>query len=321
MTAGVRAFTAGVVCTLSFALPAQAQRVAVVNYVCNFQGAPAQLTAQVQAVTGAGVFVDPSGAFAGSIATGDVNYFYQGSVTSATGRYSFTGTNQFADFVDLATNDRFRVQMIPQGQQLLLIINPQGPGPVRYLCQQGNGSAGPIADNAQPGAVPTGPAGRGVDLDRLMQAERKDYGVQPTRQLRNGEMHGPTPVSIPGGQVITTRGLVELAQANRVPFIVFDTLGGPETLPSAIPAAWASQPGTFNDQVQRQLAQMLQQQTAGRKEIPLIFYCLSDQCWMSYNAALRAINAGYTNVLWYRGGIDAWKAGGLPTQQGTGLGR
>jgi hypothetical protein len=35
---------------------------------------------------------------------------------------------------------------------------------------------------------------------------------------------------------------------------------------------------------------------------------------MSYNAALRAINAGYTNVLWYRGGIEAWKMAGLPTQ-------
>ena len=35
---------------------------------------------------------------------------------------------------------------------------------------------------------------------------------------------------------------------------------------------------------------------------------------MSYNAALRAINAGYTNVKWYRGGIEAWKAAGLPTQ-------
>ncbi len=40
---------------------------------------------------------------------------------------------------------------------------------------------------------------------------------------------------------------------------------------------------------------------------------LSRECWVSYNAALRAINAGYTNVLWYRGGIEAWKAAGLPT--------
>ena len=301
------ALAAGLVSTLCLAVPAQAQRTATVNFVCSIEGAPAQLTAQVQAVNEAGVWIDPSGLFGGSVATGNVNYFYQGALTSATGRYSFTGTNQFADFVDLITDDRFRVQMIPQGTQLVLIINPQGPGPVRYMCQQGGGSA-----RQQPGyPAPQGPAGPVVSSD----PERRDYGVQPTRQLHNGQMQGPTPAAIPGGQVITTRGLVELAQGNQGPFIVFDTLGGPEAIPSAIPAVWASDAGSFNDQVQRQLVQVLQQQTAGRKEIPLIFYCLSDQCWTSYNAALRAINAGYTNVLWYRGGIAAWKAAGLPTVQ------
>ena len=50
--------------------------------------------------------------------------------------------------------------------------------------------------------------------------------------------------------------------------------------------------------------------TAGNLATPLVFYCLSTECWMSYNAALRAINMGFTNVLWYRGGIEAWKAAG-----------
>ena len=315
MTIRTKTLAAGLISTLCLALPAQAQKVAVVNYVCNLEGAQAQLTARVQAVTSAGVFLDPSGLFAGSISTGDVNLFYEGALTSATARYSFTGTNQFADFVDLIANERFRVQFIAQGTQLLMIVNPHGPGPVRYMCEL-RGSAAPSAGYAQPGRqVPQGPTGRVGTVDQLTQAERKDYGVQPTRQL-HGQMHGPTPASIPGGQVITTQGLVQLAQSNQVPFIVFDTLGGPEALPGAVPAVWASQPGSFSDQVQRQLVQTLQQRTGGRKEIPLVFYCASDQCWMSYNAALRAINAGYTNVLWYRGGIAAWKAAGLPTQQG-----
>ena len=62
---------------------------------------------------------------------------------------------------------------------------------------------------------------------------------------------------------------------------------------------------------------MLAQQTQGRKGVALVFYCQSRECWMSYNAALRAIHAGYTNVLWYRGGIEAWKFAGMPTQQGA----
>nr|WP_146910579.1 rhodanese-like domain-containing protein [Arenimonas daejeonensis] len=56
----------------------------------------------------------------------------------------------------------------------------------------------------------------------------------------------------------------------------------------------------------------MQQATQGRKDRPMVFYCQSTQCWMSYNAALRAINLGYTKVLWYRGGIEAWQQAGLP---------
>jgi PQQ-dependent catabolism-associated CXXCW motif protein len=163
---------------------------------------------------------------------------------------------------------------------------------------------------AQPG--PNNPGG--ANLDQLMQMERQDYGVQPTRQLHNGQMHGPTPASIPGGQLVTTKGLVALVQGRQTPFMLFDVLGGPKTLPNAIPAAFLAQPGQFNDQISQQFGQMLQQATQGRKDVPLVFYCLSTQCWMSYNAALRTINLGYTNVLWYRGGIEAWEQAGLPTQ-------
>src|SRR5690606_15254367 len=47
-------------------------------------------------------------------------------------------------------------------------------------------------------------------LDQLAQFERQDFGVPAPNTLHAGAMHGPTPASIPGGQVITTKGLVEL---------------------------------------------------------------------------------------------------------------
>ncbi len=53
--------------------------------------------------------------------------------------------------------------------------------------------------------------------------------------------------------------------------------------------------------------------TGGNKNVPLVFYCQNTYCWMSYNAALRAIKMGFTQVLWYRGGIEAWQKAGLPT--------
>lgn len=147
-------------------------------------------------------------------------------------------------------------------------------------------------------------------LDELMNWERQDLGVRPTRELHAGAMHGPTPNQIPGGQVITTKGLVPLLQQG-IPVFMFDVLGTAQTLPEAIPAVWAAEPGDFEDETQQQLARMLQQVTRGNPDAALVFYCQGRQCWMSYNAALRSIALGYRNVFWYRGGMEAWNHAGL----------
>lgn len=153
------------------------------------------------------------------------------------------------------------------------------------------------------------------EADALTRMERQDLGVQPTSRLHSGAMHGPTPASIPGGQLITTKDLAGLLQGSQSPVLLLDVLGGPELIPGAQYAVPAHQAGSFDDQTQAQFGQFLQQATSGSKEHLLVLYCQSVQCWMSYNAALRAINLGYTNVLWYRGGLDAWKQGGQPVQQ------
>lgn len=145
------------------------------------------------------------------------------------------------------------------------------------------------------------------------QFESQDFGVAPISQLYGGAMHGPTPTTIPGGLVISTEALWTTLQQNQGGIAIFDVLGGQEILPGAYAAVPASAPGHFNDQTQQELGQFLMQVTGGNNQVPVLFYCQSPQCWMSYNAALRAINMGYTQVLWYRGGIEAWKQAGLPT--------
>lgn len=155
-------------------------------------------------------------------------------------------------------------------------------------------------------------------LQQMAQLELQDYGVQPTQQLHDGAMHGPTPSSIPGARVTTTAELFQLVMSNQQPYLLFDVLGGDQTLPGAIPAVNAAQPGSFQDQAQQGFSQFLQQVTGGRQDAALIFYCASTQCWMSYNAALRAANLGYRNVLWYRGGLEAWNYAGLPTMPAGG---
>jgi rhodanese-related sulfurtransferase len=151
-----------------------------------------------------------------------------------------------------------------------------------------------------------------TDLTAVAAMESRDFGIAAVDQLHSGAMHGPTPTRIPGGQVVGTLALRDTLQGQKETILLFDVLGAEAGLPGAQNALGAAQAGSFNDEVQSQFGQYLQQATSGRKDMPLVFYCLSVECWMSYNASLRAIHLGYTRVLWYRGGIEAWQAAGLP---------
>ena len=53
--------------------------------------------------------------------------------------------------------------------------------------------------------------------------------------------------------------------------------------------------------------------TEGDRARRLVFYCQAD-CWMSWNAAKRALGHGYRNVVWYPEGTDGWAAAGLPLE-------
>jgi PQQ-dependent catabolism-associated CXXCW motif protein len=190
---------------------------------------------------------------------------------------------------------------------------------------------GPGAYPPPPGASPSAPGMPGANpaqlgaMQALLDNERRDYGVPPQQQLQTS-LHGPTPTSIPGGQTVTTDRLLALYQQGaQNGLLVFHVLGPGPMLPNAQNAAPASQPGTFDDQTQQQFGQYLQQVTQGNRARPLVFYCQSTQCWMSYNAALRAIRMGFTQVYWYRGGIEAWQqvqqlAGGAPAPNPGGYG-
>jgi rhodanese-related sulfurtransferase len=178
---------------------------------------------------------------------------------------------------------------------------PPQPSPPPAPAPQGYGRPAPPPQDSGPRAAPAA-------------QETMDMGVAPTAQLKAGGLHGPTPNAIPGGRLVTTPELAQLLRDPSAQAMVFDVLGGPQHLPNAIPVVPASQGGTFQDQTQREFGQFLQQATQGRNDRPMVFYCQSTQCWMSYNAALRAINLGYTRVLWYRGGIEAWQQAGLPLQ-------
>src|SRR5205085_11275467 len=86
-----------------------------------------------------------------------------------------------------------------------------------------------------------------------------------------------------------------------------------QTLPGALYMPRGGQPGSFLDPDQALLATHPADATGGDTAPPLLFLCQGASCWESYNAALRANAAGYSQIYWYRGGLAAWQEAGLPT--------
>ena len=167
--------------------------------------------------------------------------------------------------------------------------------------------------NPQPVPTPNpAPNSGGVD-PQITAFETRDFGVSPQNSLRQGQFHGPTPTAVPGGHLVTTEGLTQ-AMNTGTQMVVIDVLGGPYGLPNAFSAPALAQAGSFNDRTQQQANSWLHQITGGNRNLPIVIYCSDPMCWLSYNASLRAIAAGYQQVYWYRGGLQAWQMVGLPMQ-------
>jgi PQQ-dependent catabolism-associated CXXCW motif protein len=149
--------------------------------------------------------------------------------------------------------------------------------------------------------------------------EDRDWGIAATNRLRQQPYHGPTPLTIPGAQVVRTRELQAMLAGAGAPILI-DVLseGGHVTLAGAVWISGAGRGTNFMDPVQSTLTQLLEKLGRGDKARAMVFFCASSQCWLSYNAALRAVAAGYSRVYWYRGGIESWGAAGLPTAKTSG---
>jgi hypothetical protein len=46
--------------------------------------------------------------------------------------------------------------------------------------------------------------------------------------------------------------------------------------------------------------------------MPIVVFSINSERFAGYNLALRLVALGYTNVYWYRGGLEAWRAHQLP---------
>jgi PQQ-dependent catabolism-associated CXXCW motif protein len=141
--------------------------------------------------------------------------------------------------------------------------------------------------------------------------EDADFGLAPVSELRTSDLHAPTPREVPGAKTIRTSALQDFVHAEPRP-LLFDVLGGDvhASLPGAIWLPGAGRGQSFTDTVQARVAQTLKVLTNGDRRRPIVFFCQGPECWLSYNAALRAVALGYETVYWYRGGLEAWTESG-----------
>ncbi len=153
--------------------------------------------------------------------------------------------------------------------------------------------------------------------------EAADCAIEPPTQLQK-DVHTCTPKTVPGGKRLTTKqlydalvsGTVKDASGTDVPVVLFDVDSAThqETLPTAHRVPYAGAIGTMDDKdkIQKQLFDELSK-TVKAWNNAIVFFGSDVKSWEAYNAALRAIQMGFPNVYWYRGGLQSWKAAGLKT--------
>ncbi len=102
-------------------------------------------------------------------------------------------------------------------------------------------------------------------------------------------------------------------QAPKPPNLPASTVWREPKHPSIEGAIWLPNVGygVLSEQARSYFETHLVQFTQSDKSKPLVFFCLRD-CWMSWNAAKRAIANGYTEVYWFPEGTDAWEERGYP---------
>ncbi len=141
--------------------------------------------------------------------------------------------------------------------------------------------------------------------------ELEELGVPPTYMLFPAPYKGPTPNYIKKAKVVKTMDLVDLMKDEKK-LLLIDTGGLRETLPDAYSLADAGTDGSTTDRFQAALDAWLIEKTKGQRDYALVFFGQSMNERSSYNAAMRAGTLGW-KTYWYRGGLEAWIANGLPT--------
>lgn len=169
-------------------------------------------------------------------------------------------------------------------------------------------------------AVAGGLATRTVAAEEAPPPEPPDYRMDDFRK--------PTPATLAGATVVDADKAYDLWKAGGAVFVdVLPRAPKPPNLPAG--TVWRDKPrknipgsvwlpnvgyGALSPEMDRYFREGLAAAAGGDKTRLVVFYCLRD-CWMSWNAARRALrDYGYTRVIWFPDGTDGWEEFANPVE-------
>lgn len=144
---------------------------------------------------------------------------------------------------------------------------------------------------------------------------------------RMSHFRAPVPDTLKGARVVTSEQAHGIWKAGNTVFVdVLPQAPKPDKLPKNV--IWRDKPrvtirgaawlpnvgfGKLHETMHEFFSGELETLTGSNKSKPVLFYCLLD-CWMSWNAAKRAMEYGYKDVTWYPDGTDGWTLQDYPTE-------
>ena len=147
---------------------------------------------------------------------------------------------------------------------------------------------------------------------------------------RMSDFRTPVPCTLAGATVVSTEALrLRLERDSPLLVDVLPSPRRPEGVAEGTPwlppvrrnipgTVWLPNTGFGELPVEEEayLRANLERLTGGDRSRSIVFYCLAE-CWMSWNAARRAVEWGYGSVIWYPDGTDGWEAAGLPLAESS----
>jgi PQQ-dependent catabolism-associated CXXCW motif protein len=162
-----------------------------------------------------------------------------------------------------------------------------------------------------------------IDVFTAHSAGADSFVPEPSA-YRTDDYNKPVPKTLAGAKgVVDAEAAKALLGSGKVVFIdVYPRAPKPANLPPT--TIWREPPhrsikgaywvpnvgfGALSSATQSFFEQQLERLSGGDHNMPLVIFCLRD-CWMSWNAAKRALSLGYSAVYWFSEGTDAWEEAG-----------